>query len=266
VVGVVHLFDGLQVGEDDVTGTTRGEAAVFTTGASPSLTQRSAERARHGVAAVGPATIRLVDAVDGLDDAAARGSSRLPGWSRAHVITHLARNADGLVNLLTWARTGVEHPMYASKADRDADIEEGAVRPLRLLTEDLVAASQRFAHAAESLADAAWATKVANLREVWLHLIDLDAGFDVADVPAELVELLLDDAVQQLRGRADVPPLHIEADLPDGRQRSWDLDDGEFGLVTAPVAGEGRKVLGWLTGRGPGEGLSGSPPSLPPWA
>ena len=34
-----------------------------------------------------------------------RAPSALPGWTRAHVLTHLARNADAMVNLLTWART-----------------------------------------------------------------------------------------------------------------------------------------------------------------
>ena len=58
-------------------------------------------------------TDRLLATVDGLDDAALRQPSRLPGWTRAHVLTHIARNADGLVNLVTWARTGEETPMYA---------------------------------------------------------------------------------------------------------------------------------------------------------
>jgi maleylpyruvate isomerase len=253
---------------------------VFALGANPSLTRQAAQRAREGVAAVEPATSRLVDAVMQLDDAACRRPSRLPGWSRAHVISHLARNADGLVNLLTWARTGVEHLMYTSHADRDADIEEGALRPHQLLTEDLVAASQRFAHSAETLADAAWSTGVANLRgttflaaevpwmrvrEVWLHLIDLDAGFGIGDVPAELVEDLLDDAVRQLGGRPGVPPLRIEADLPDERQRSWTVNADGADIVAAPIRGDGRAVLGWLTGRGPGTGLQGSLPPLPAW-
>jgi maleylpyruvate isomerase len=263
------------------TGTTRGDTSAFAIGANPSHARQAAQRARDGVAAVGPATNRLVEAVMHLDDAACRRPSRLPGWSRAHVISHLARNADGLVNLLTWARTGVEHPMYASPADRDADIEEGAIRPHQLLTEDLVAASQRFAHAAETLADSAWSTAVANLRgtmfpaaevpwmrvrEVWLHLIDLDAGFDVGDLPAEVVEDLLDDAVRQLDGRAEVPPLLIEADLPDDRQRSWVVNAGGLDTVATPIRGDGRNLVGWITGRSSGAGLHGSLPPLPAWA
>ena len=47
------------------------------------------------------------------------GPSLLPGWSRGHVLTHLARNADGAVNLLTWARTGVETPQYVSQEQRE---------------------------------------------------------------------------------------------------------------------------------------------------
>ncbi|MGH3331970.1 MAG: maleylpyruvate isomerase N-terminal domain-containing protein, partial [Nocardioidaceae bacterium] len=43
-----------------------------------------------------------------------RGPSRLPDWTRGHVVTHVARNAEGLVRLLAWARTGIETPMYPS--------------------------------------------------------------------------------------------------------------------------------------------------------
>ena len=48
------------------------------------------------------------------DDAFAKPSG-LPDWTRAHVLTHVARNADAMVNLLTWARTGVPTPAYASR-------------------------------------------------------------------------------------------------------------------------------------------------------
>ena len=39
------------------------------------------------------ATARLLTAARGIEDVTA--PSRLPGWTRAHVVTHLARNADG---------------------------------------------------------------------------------------------------------------------------------------------------------------------------
>ncbi len=40
----------------------------------------------------------------------------LPDWTRADVVAHMARNADALMNLLAWARTGDEKPMYPSAA------------------------------------------------------------------------------------------------------------------------------------------------------
>src|SRR5947209_4673969 len=52
-------------------------------------------------------TDRLLVSLDKLDDDAVGEPSLLPGWTRGHVLAHLARNADALVNLLTWARTGV---------------------------------------------------------------------------------------------------------------------------------------------------------------
>ena len=72
------------------------------------------------------ATARLLATARKLDDADLAAPSRLPGWTRGHVLAHLARNADGCVNLLTWARTGIETPQYASDERRDADIETGA--------------------------------------------------------------------------------------------------------------------------------------------
>ncbi len=52
------------------------------------------------------ATDRLLATAEGLTGGQAREPSPLPGWSRGHVRTHIARNADGLRNLLIWARTG----------------------------------------------------------------------------------------------------------------------------------------------------------------
>ena len=40
--------------------------------------------------------------------------SLLPGWDRRHVLAHVARNADALRNLLTWAETGVKTTTGAS--------------------------------------------------------------------------------------------------------------------------------------------------------
>ena len=70
------------------------------------------------------------DATERLLTAAAEAGQRVggravtaPGWSRGHVLAHLARNADALVNVLEG------RPMYAYATTRDADIERDARAP-----------------------------------------------------------------------------------------------------------------------------------------
>ncbi|MGH3763059.1 maleylpyruvate isomerase family mycothiol-dependent enzyme [Actinophytocola sp.] len=239
----------------------------------------AAAEARRCLADVRRTTERLDQAVGELSEARIHQPSRLPGWTRAHVITHLARNADAFVNLLTWARTGVEHPMYPSTADRDADIEEGACRLAQVVHEDLRAASDRFAAASDRLSDSQWLATVAGrasmvfpaaripsmrLFELWAHLVDLDVGFGFADLPDEHVEEMLESAVSRLVGRADAPSVRLAVTMPDGTERVWDLAGG---LEGGPyrVAGEAAPVMAWLTGRGDGTELSGDLPVLPPW-
>src|SRR5215472_7044541 len=75
---------------------------------------------------LGTATDSLIESIGGLTDADARGPSLLPGWTRGHVLTHLARNADGGTRLLGWARTGIPSYEYESVAARAEAIEAGA--------------------------------------------------------------------------------------------------------------------------------------------
>src|ERR687888_67400 len=95
---------------------------------------------------------RLEDELGRLPPDALAQNSILPGWTRGHVVTHLARNADALRNLLYWARTGERTPMYPSYEARNSAIEMGAGRPLPEQLEDLQGASARFVEAAEPLA------------------------------------------------------------------------------------------------------------------
>jgi maleylpyruvate isomerase len=102
------------------------------------------------------ADARLLKTVEGYDDTAISGPSLLPGWTRGHVVTHLARNADSYVNLLTWARTGVETPQYPHPVRREVDIDAGAVRPPAEQLADLRAATERFAAAIRQMTPLAW--------------------------------------------------------------------------------------------------------------
>ncbi len=81
------------------------------------------------------ATQRLLDDARTLREADLRAPSLLPGWTRAHVLAHVARGADAMRNLLAGARSGRDRPAYASAQAREADIERGAA----MRAEDLMA-------------------------------------------------------------------------------------------------------------------------------
>ena len=75
-------------------------------------------------------TDRLLQSVDSMSPEAVAGPSLMPGWTRGHVLTHLARNADAITNLVLAARTGDGRPMYVGGPEgREAAIQAGADRP-----------------------------------------------------------------------------------------------------------------------------------------
>jgi maleylpyruvate isomerase len=224
------------------------------------------------------ATGRLLTTAASLDDGALAGPSLLPGWTRGHVLTHLARNADGAVNLLTWARTGVETPQYASPQARESDINAGAARPVGEQVADLTAASRRLAEAVAEMPPAAWATVVrwtsgpeapaarvmwSRLREVEIHHVDLDAGYTPADWPEAFTLRMLRSLVRDFGERDDGPRIVVRAP-----EVGHDLAVGT-GAAEPVVSGPGAAVVAWLVGRSNGETLTVAPPgplpSLPPW-
>ena len=69
-------------------------------------------------------TRRLVRTVDAMADEQCGEPSLLPGWTRAHVVAHLALNAEGLAGALEGVHEGRPVPMYASHEARDADIDD----------------------------------------------------------------------------------------------------------------------------------------------
>jgi Mycothiol maleylpyruvate isomerase N-terminal domain len=62
------------------------------------------------IALCGDAHRRLLATAIHVDDEIARRPSRLPGWTVGHVVTHLARNADGHVRRLEGALRGLRFP------------------------------------------------------------------------------------------------------------------------------------------------------------
>ncbi len=99
------------------------------------------------IRALAAATDRLLATIDTMPASAFAEPSVLPGWSRGHVLAHLALNAKGLTGVLTTLGQDDPLPMYVSNARRDADIEQLAAQPpARIADRVAVGASMLAAH------------------------------------------------------------------------------------------------------------------------
>ncbi|WP_149822789.1 maleylpyruvate isomerase family mycothiol-dependent enzyme [Streptomyces tailanensis] len=229
------------------------------------------------LASVREATDRLLTAAAKLDNAAVAEPSRLPGWTRGHVLAHLARNADALVNVLEG------RPMYVSEGARDADIERDAPRPLEVQLADVRQSANRFQDAASVSAD--W-SRVVELRngvtdsasrvpfrrwiEVEIHHVDLGIGYELEDLPEEFMQREINFLTERFRDHPGVPTLVIKQDdgrlIPTGAVRSVPPEQIESGHHLT-VSGSRADLLGWLAGRRDGSALrvdGGTLPALPP--
>lgn len=215
-------------------------------------------------------TKHLVAVVESLSDSDFRTDSRLPGWSKAHVVGHVARNAEALTRLATWARTGVETPMYANRSQRAAEIEESATLPPPELRTSLVDTAERLDRELGRLDAGGWSAQVRSalgrtipatevpwmrIREVWLHATDIgdDTLFD--EIPGGVVDLLLNDVCANLSGKDGCPPVTV---APADRNKVWQLGAGDPGVT---ARGRAAELVGWVTGRLPRPDL----PPLPGW-
>ncbi|QEV47936.1 maleylpyruvate isomerase family mycothiol-dependent enzyme [Streptomyces vinaceus] len=226
----------------------------------------------HDLQSVREATDRMLTALTKLDNAALSEESHLPGWTRGHVLAHLARNADALVNVFAG------RPMYESAEARDSDIERDAPRPLDVQLADVRATHAAFL--AETERDQDWSRTVElrngvtdlasnvpfrRLVEVELHHVDLNIGYALCDLPQEFTAREIAFLADRWSGRPEVPPVTLQL-AGDGGGTTWHTGGSEGGPVT--LIGTGAELLGWLAGRGDrGAHLTvvgGRLPALPP--
>ncbi|MEV4708286.1 maleylpyruvate isomerase family mycothiol-dependent enzyme [Actinoplanes sp. NPDC049316] len=223
---------------------------------------------------VDQATERLIRTAEGLEPGAETAPSRLPGWTIGHVLTHVARNADAYTNLLTWARTGVETPAYATPTARAEGIEAGCRRPLDEQIADLRDSHERFADAAAAMPAEAWTFHLAatgqsaavvpwaRLREVEVHHVDLGRGYTPEDWSDAFALRLLREIVAG--AGKDAPALVLR---PHGLDHSLSIGTVTDGTPT--IGGPTRSIASWLAGRTDGSDLTVSPdgglPTPPKW-
>jgi len=209
------------------------------------------------------ATEQLVRTAADLDPATVGRPSLLPGWTVGHVLTHVARNAEALTNLLTWARTGVETPPYASPEARDAAIAAGAGRPLREQIEDIRATHERFADAGAAMPATGWTFPLdfismpaagvpwTRLREVEVHHVDLGLAYTPADWTDAFALRLLREIVTT--AKPDAPAMVLR---PSGTEYPLTIGAADNPPV---IGGPTKSIAAWLAGRGDGTDLTVSP-------
>lgn len=185
-------------------------------------------------------TAALLAGLADLTDADVRRPSLLPDWTVGHVLSHLARNADGLRGMVEAAVEGRSVPMYPSAEARAAGIETGADRSAAELVADVVAAAAALDAAWPAPGDPAWEGTGLTLRGPWpisdlpfrrwreveVHRSDLGLAFGWEDWSDAYVEREL--AVMLAESAARTPDGHPVVVAPD--------DDP-------------RQVLAWLLGR-----------------
>lgn len=240
---------------------------------------------REAVALMEEGTAIFGKALDSLADEALAGPTALAGWNGTHVVAHVAANADALVNLAHWARTGVETPMYSSPGQRDADLETGARLPAGQLRSWVAASDGRLARALEPLTPDQWQAHVRTAqgrtvpatelpwmrtREVMVHAVDLGGAVTFADLPAAFHAALIEDIAARRSAAADGPALRL---VPTDDDRTWSVAgadaattvSGRLPDLAAYLAGRRVAGLSARTQRVDGTSTKDDIPALPRW-
>jgi maleylpyruvate isomerase len=217
------------------------------------------------------ATTRYLRALTELKDRDLQAPSLLPGWSRAHVVTHLARQADALTHALTAVVNGEDAWMYSSQTARDAEIDQGASRSAAELREDAAASAERFRDVAGRLEPEQLGAPISRLpggttfmtagdtatkrwTELEIHHADLGLDYTPADWPVDFSCHLIGARQDELG--LDGPSMVLSSTDVDGL---WKLGSGQG----PEVSGTAAALAWWLVGRGEGGGLVSSTGELP---
>ena len=215
---------------------------------------------------------RFLATVRALTDDGVREASALPGWARAHVLTHVAQAADSRTGLLRAARTGQVGQQYPSEESRAEAIETGARRPVPVIRAEVHRAIKECLTAIREHPPELWNAPGVYLavgrrpvrgvvtglrRELEYHHVDLDAGYQPGNWPSDFVSIELSGVADFMNRRPDAPPMTLTA-------------PGMLHVGTRPpvdVTGFPAALLAWLSGRSDGSDLNlhgGVLPALPP--
>lgn len=216
-------------------------------------TSTSTDPIPHALADSAAALDALLAAVGRLTEKELAGPSPLEGWTRGHVLSHIAGLGTAMLGQADAAGRGEVVPVYASREARNAGIEAGSGRTvaehlavLDALRDDM---ARSWPEPGSPLWDAPSGYRAGPLsgcllawwREVRIHSVDALAG-----TSQQVGYETWDDALcAHLRE-------FLAVRLPDG-------------VAVDDVAGDPRDVTAWLAGRVPATPLASDLPELGPW-
>ena len=139
--------------------------------------------------AVDTATRRLESAVVGLSDDELRAPSRLPGWSRAVIVTHLRHVAGASLRMINESLSGHPTAFYpGGRTEREASLVVPDDEPLAPVVAELFERSAELSARCRTLSDDEWTTELREPRfgmmrlsrlvplrwsEIEVHTVDL---------------------------------------------------------------------------------------------
>jgi maleylpyruvate isomerase len=166
-----------------------------------------------------------------------RGSSLLPGWTRAHLLAHLAANSDSHLRRSLAAVDGLEVDQYSGgAAGREQEIETRATRDGERLIEEVMLSGGTLVDCWQGLDTAVWSAKTKQLngpdltlrdlprrrwQEIEVHLVDLDIGETYRDWPDEFVALFLPRLRTSVERRLSPGSKRPSAELDDRTELAW---------------------------------------------
>jgi maleylpyruvate isomerase len=212
------------------------------------LTERIA--AAHG---------RVLELLVGVPEGRLREASPLPGWSRAHVVAHLAGNARAMRRQAEYAVRGELVDFYdGGQVARDVVIDREAGRPAAELVAAVAEAQRELEETWRGLGPEVWGRPVrwrratlldtlyGRWREAEIHAVDLDLGYRPRDWPEPFARHALD---------------FLAPRAPEGTELTLRATDTDLVLVLgagAPVeiTGPVRDLAAWMAGRAPDSPLT----------
>jgi maleylpyruvate isomerase len=212
------------------------------------------------------AVARLNGVLAALDEAAVRAPSGLPGWSRGHVMIHLANFSQAMTRQVDEALAGRLIDLYdGGRPARDAAIEAGAGQSAEELKRLVREATTALVWAWDEVGPDDWARSVrhrestlrdtvfAGWREMEVHTVDL-ALEPTSDAWSHEFCLHL---LGFLRPRT---PDNTRLVLRSG-ETTCENGTGEPRVLTGKLT----DLTAWLAGRTPQGPIGGDLPQLKPW-